>query len=75
MKELGYPPNFWGEVYWDLLDFPKKIWGLWANPFYGARGPYMGYMGPPGPIDGMGPQTPKFFWEVQEAPIDFTPKN
>ena len=64
MKELGYPPNFWGEVYWDFLNFPKKFWGLGAHPLYGA----------PGPIEGMGPQTPKFFWEVQEVPIDFTPK-
>ena len=30
MKELDYPPNFWGRVYWDFLDFPKKIWGLGA---------------------------------------------
>ena len=28
MKELDYLPNFWGKVYWDFLDFPKKFWGL-----------------------------------------------
>ena len=25
MKELDYHPNFWGNVYWDFLDFPKKF--------------------------------------------------
>ena len=74
MKELGYPPNFWDKVYWDFLHFPKKIWGLWVHLFYGARGPPDGVYGTPGPIEGVSPQAPKFFWEVQEVLIDFTPK-
>ena len=32
MKELDYQPNFWSNVYWDFLDFAKKIWGLRAPP-------------------------------------------
>ena len=40
----------------------------------GPEGPQMGYMGPLGPIEGVGPQAPKFFLEVQEVQLDFTPK-
>ena len=67
MKELDYPPNFWGRVYWDFLDFPKKIWGLGAPPLMGAGTPQMAkirHLGGPGPHRGWGPQTPNFFWEV-----------
>ena len=53
MKELDYPPNFWNIVYWGVLDFSKKIWGLGAPPpmgpgtllnalfeaFWGSRAP------------------------------------
>ena len=77
MKELDYPPNFWGRVYWDFLDFPKKIWGLGAPPLMGAGTPQMAkirHLGGPGPHRGWGPQTPNFFWEVQEVPIDSAPK-
>ncbi len=67
MKELDYPPNFWGRVYWDFLDFPKKIWGRWPLPLWGPGPPI-----PPkqlksrpwAPYRGVGPQTPKMFWEV-----------
>ena len=38
MKELDYPPNFWGRVYWDFLDFPKKFWCLRADPLWDPGG-------------------------------------
>ena len=39
MKELDYLSNFWYIVYCDFLDFPKKIWGLWAPPPMGPGTP------------------------------------
>ena len=39
MKELDYPPNFWNIVYWDVLDFSKKNWGLGAPPPMGPGAP------------------------------------
>ena len=74
MKELGYPPNFWGEVYWDFLDFPKKIWGLGTPPPMGPGTPQMPYFGVPDPIGGGSLRPQIFFWEVQEVQIDFAPK-
>ena len=74
MKELDYPPNFWGRVYWDFLDFPKKIWGLGAPSSMVPGTPEIGHLGVPDPIEGGVPQTPNFFWEVQEVPIDSAPK-
>ena len=50
MKELDYPPNFWGRVYWDFLDFPKKIWGLGAPPNGGPGTPQVGIRGVLGPL-------------------------
>ena len=35
-------------IYWDPLDSLKKIWGLWANPLYGSRGPVLGLWAPRG---------------------------
>ena len=61
MKELDYLPNFWSKVYWDFLHFPKKIWGLWAHPLYGAPDPPNGACGGSGPHRGGGPKDPKFF--------------
>ena len=52
MKELDYPPNFWSKVYWDTLDFPKKIWGLGASPLMGPGTPQMPYFGVLGLIRG-----------------------
>ena len=43
MKELDYHPNFWSNVYWDFLDFPKKIWGLRAPPTICTGTPKMPY--------------------------------
>ena len=77
MKELDYHPNFWGNVYWDFLDFPKKIWGLGAPPPMGPGTPkclILDIWGGPGTDRGRGPQTQNFFWEVQEVPIDFAIK-
>ena len=77
MKELDYQPNFWSNVYWDFLDFPKKIWGLGAPPPICTGTPQMPkirHLGGHGPHRGWGPQTLKFFWEVQEVSIDFAPK-
>ena len=74
MKELDYPPNFGGRVYWDFLDFPKKNLGSGGLTPYGAWDPPNALFWGPGPHKGWGPQTPKFFWEVQEVPIDSAPK-
>ena len=77
MKELDYQPNFWSNVYWDFLDFPKKIWGLGAPPPICTGTPQMPkirHLGGSGTDRGRGPQTQKFFWEVQEVPIDFAIK-
>ena len=77
MKEVDYLPNFWGRIYWDFLDFPKKIWGLGAPPPMGPGPPgtpQMPYFGVPGPRKGRGPRPKIFFWEVQEVPIDSAPK-
>ena len=78
MKELDYPPNFWNIVYWDVLDFSKKIWSLGAPPPM-RPGPLemakIRHLGGPGPHRGWGPLTPKFFWELQEVPIDSVPKS
>ena len=73
MKELDYPPNFWSKVYWDTLDFPKKIWGLGAPPPMGPGNPHMPYFGVPHPIGGEAPR-PQNFGEVQEVPIDSATK-
>ena len=61
MKELDYPPNFWGRVYWDFHDFPKKFWGLGAPPPMGPGTPHMPYFGVPGPIKGGAPRPQIFF--------------
>ena len=34
--------------------------------------PHLGHLGGPRPHRGEGPQTPKFFWEVQDIPIGLT---
>ena len=69
MKELDYPLNFFWRTYWDFLKFPQKIWGLRAPPPIGPGTPPNASFGGPGPHMGWGPQTPNFFWEVQEVPI------
>ena len=77
MKELDFPPNFWSKVYWDLLDFTKKNWGLWTPPPICTGTPKylkIRHFGGPGTDRGRGPQTPNFFWEVQKVPIDIAPK-
>ena len=77
MKELDYHPNFWSNVYWDFLDFPKKIWGLRAPPAICTgtpKMPYFRHLGGPGTDRGRGPQTTKIFWDVQEVPTDIAPK-
>ena len=77
MKELDYSPSFWSKVYWDFNDFPKKFGGLGAPSLMicgTPKMPYFGHLGGPGYHSGWGPQTPKFFWEVNEVPIDFAPK-
>ena len=64
MKEL----NYWLQrVKVCLLGpprLPKKIWGLWANILYVAQGAQIPQNGPPGSIEGVGLQTPNFFYEV-----------
>ena len=74
MKELDYPPHFWGRVYWDFHDFPKKFWGLGAPPPMGPGTPQMPYFVVPGPIRGGALRPQIFFWEVQEVLIDSAPK-
>ena len=77
MKELGYHPNFWSNVYSDFLDFPKKKLGLRAPPAICTgtpKMPYFRYFGGPSTDSGRGPQTPNFFGEVQKVPIDIAPK-
>ena len=72
MKELDQPLNFLGRTYWDFLDSPKKFWCLGAPPPMGPgtpKQPQISLFGGPGYHRGWGPQTPKFFWEVQEVPI------
>ena len=60
MKELNYWLQWVKVCLLGPPRLPKKIWGLWANPLYGARGPQIG---PLGPIEGVGPQIPNFFRE------------
>ena len=77
MKELEYLHNFWNIVYCDVLDFSKKIWGLGAPPPMRPGPPEMvkiRHLGGPGPHRGWGPQTPNFFWKVQDVQIDSAPK-
>ena len=52
-----------------LPALPKKNLGSKGPTQRGARDPQFGYLGGPGPPIGWGPQTPKFFWEVQDVPI------
>ena len=51
----------------------QKKFGVWGpSPLRGPgtlQMPHLGHLGGPGPPIGWGPQTPKFFWEVQEVPI------
>ena len=58
MKRL----NYWSELVKLCLlgpsRLPKKIWCLWANPLHG--GPILGHVGPPGPIEGVRPQSPNW---------------
>ena len=64
MKELNYWPQWVKVCLLGPPRLPKKIWGLWANPLYGTRGPILGYFGvfgPPGPHSGCWPTDPKFF--------------
>ena len=66
MKELDYPPNFWNIVYWGVLDFSKKIWGLGAPSIYGALDPQnasnKAFRRVPGPIGG-GALRPQIFFK------------
>ena len=63
------PGHFWEGLYvkWVKLcllgtpRLPKKIWGLGANPLYGAQGAQIPQNGPPGPHRGGWPPDPKFF--------------
>ena len=70
--------NFLKKSLLGLPGLPKKNLGSVGPPPLWGPGPpkwvQMGHMGVPGPIEGVGPQTPKFFWEVQEVPIDSAPK-
>ena len=52
-----------------LPGLPKKILGSGGPTQWGAQDPPNTHFGGPGPPIGWGPQTPKFFWEVQEVPI------
>ena len=51
----------------------QKKFGVWGpSPLMGPgtpKCPKWGIWRPPGPHRGEGPQTPKFFWEVQDVPI------
>ena len=66
--------QFLGQSLLGLSGLPKK--------FLESRGPYpLGGQGPQNRVFGgaephrvWGSQTPNFFWEVQEVPIDFAPK-
>ena len=60
----GLPKKFLGSV------GPPPLWG--PGPPHAPFGPIWGV---PGPIEEVGPQTPNFFWEVQEVPIDFFSRN
>ena len=67
MKELDYPPNFWNIVYWDVLDFSKKIGGLGAPPSMGPGTPQMPYFGVPGPKEDGAPRPQNFFGKSRKS--------
>ena len=75
MKEMDPQANFFKKSLLGLPGLPKKILGSVGPPPLWGPGPpkwvQMGHVGVPDPIEGVGPQTPKIFWEVQEVPIDF----
>ena len=52
-----------------LPGLPKKLFVVGGPTPYGAQDPPYALFWGPGPHKGWGPQTPKFFWEVQEVPI------
>ena len=53
----------------ELPGLTKKILVVGGPTPYGARDPQITLFRGPGYHRGWGPQTPKFFWEVQEVPI------
>ena len=61
MKELNYWLQWVKVCLLGPPRLPKKIWGLWANILYVAQGAQIPQNGPPGPIEGVGPQTQNFF--------------
>ena len=70
MKELDYPPNFWGRVYWDFHDFPKKFWGLGAPPPMGPGTPkclILAIWRVPAPIRGGAPRPQIFFGKSRKS--------
>ena len=78
MKELDYPATFWNIVYWDVLDFSKKIWGQGAPPYMGPEGPKMPYFkqfgGARAPYR-EGPPDPKIFLRSPGHPNRLCSKN
>ena len=58
-------------MYWDYLDFPKKIWGLGALPTMGhstPQNPQNSLSQGPGPHIGGGAPDPKIFLGSLDSP-------
>ena len=54
MKEVETDLNWKNYVCWDPLDYLKKFGVCGPTPSLGPERPILGYLGPLGPIEGVG---------------------